>query len=402
MSSPIYLDYMATTPLDPAIVDQMLLCLKKEGVFGNSASENHQYGWEAQKLIKNARESVASLVNADSREIVWTSGATESNNLAIKGALDFYQRRGKHMITLSTEHKAVLDTCVYLASRGFEITYLDPEHSGLLNLDYLKAAIRPDTVLVSIMHVNNETGVIQAINNIGAVTRDHGILFHVDAAQSVGKIPIDLKNLPVDLMSFSAHKIYGPKGIGALYVRHTPRVHLTPLIHGGGHEKRLRSGTLPTHQIVGMGKAFDLAKACLKEDNQYIHDLRDRFLEGLTRLEGTHINGEGAPRIPGCINIYFDGVEGASLLLSLQKIAISSRSACSSAESTPSHVLTAMGLNREQAHNSIRISFGRFTTGAEIDEAVLHIIEQVNRLRQISPIWDAVKKKVMSRHHFPT
>ena len=399
MSSPIYLDYMATTPLDPEIVDQMLLCLKKDGVFGNSASENHLYGWEAQQLIKNARESVASLVNADSQEIIWTSGATESDNLAIKGALDFYQRRGKHMITLSTEHKAVLDTCAYLASRGFEITYLDPEPSGLLNIDYLKSAIRPDTVLVSIMHVNNETGVIQAINTIGEVTRDHGVLFHVDAAQSVGKIPIDLKNLSVDLMSFSAHKIYGPKGIGALYVRRAPRVHLTPLIHGGGHEKRLRSGTLPTHQIVGMGKAFDLAKACLKEDAQYINELRDRFLKGLTPLEGVHINGEKAPRIPGCLNIYFDGVEGPSLILSLQKIAISSRSACSSAASTPSHVLTAMGLSREKAHNSIRISFGRFTTVAEIDEAILHIVEQVNRLRQISPIWGAVKKKVISWYH---
>ena len=400
MSSPIYLDYMATTPLDPAIVDQMLPCLKKEGIFGNPASENHRYGWEAQQLIKDARESVANLVNADSREIIWTSGATESDNLAIKGALDFYQRRGKHMITLSTEHKAVLDTCAYLSSRGFEITYLDPEPSGLLNLDCLKAAIRPDTVLVSIMHVNNETGVIQAISTIGEVTQDYGILFHVDAAQSAGKIPIDLKNLSVDLMSFSAHKIYGPKGIGALYVRRTPRrVHLTPLIHGGGHERRLRSGTLPTHQIVGMGKAFDLAKARLKEDAEYITALRDRFLGGFTQLDGVHINGEKAPRIPGCFNIYFDGVEGDSLLFSLQKIAVSSRSACSSAAHTPSHVLTAMGLSREQAHNSIRISFGRFTTEAEIDEAMLHIIEQVNRLRQISPIWDAVKKKVMSRHH---
>lgn len=401
MSSLIYLDYMATTPLDPEIIDQMLPCLKKEGFFGNPASENHRYGWEAQQLIENARESVASLVNANSREIIWTSGATESDNLAIKGALDFYQRRGKHMITLSTEHKAVLDTCAYLASRGFEITYLDPEPSGLLNLDCLQAAIRPDTALVSIMHVNNETGVIQAISAIGEITRSHGILFHVDAAQSAGKIPINLKNLSVDLMSFSAHKIYGPKGIGALYVRHAPppRVHLTPLIHGGGHEKGLRSGTLPTHQIVGMGKAFDLAKVRLEEDAQYIATLRDRFLDRLSQLKGIHINGEESPRIPGCFNIRFDGVEGSSLLLSLQKIAVSSRSACSSAAPTPSHVLTAMGLSREQANNSIRISFGRFTTEAEIDEAVLHIIEQVNRLRQISPIWEAVKAKIMSRHH---
>ena len=399
MSSPIYLDYMATTPVDPAVVNQMLPCLKKEGIFGNPASENHRYGWEAQRLIENARESVASLVNADSREIIWTSGATESDNLAIKGALDFYQRRGNHMITLSTEHKAVLDTCAYLASRGFEITYLDPKPSGLLNLDCLKAAIRANTVLVSIMHVNNETGVIQAIHAIAEITQRYGLLFHVDAAQSAGKIPIDLKNLSVDLMSFSAHKIYGPKGIGALYVRRTPRVHLTPSIHGGGHEKGLRSGTLPTHQIVGMGKAFALAKARLEEDAQYITALRDRFLEGLAKLEGVHINGEEAHRIPGCSNIYFDGVEGDSLLLSLQKIAVSSRSACNSATPTPSHVLTAMGLSREQAHNSIRISFGRFTTEVEIDEAVLHIIEQVNRLRQMSPIWDAVKEKVMSRNH---
>ena len=286
---------------------------------------------------------MASLVNADSREIVWTSGATESDNLAIKGALDFYQRRGKHMITLSTEHKAVLDTCAYLASRGFEITYLDPEPSGLLNLDCLKAAIRPDTVLVSIMHVNNETGVIQAISAIGEVTRNHGVLFHVDAAQSVGKIPIDLKNLSIDLMSFSAHKIYGPKGIGALYIRRTPRVHLTPLIHGGGHEKRLRSGTLPTHQIVGMGKAFDLAKIRLKGDAQYITVLRDRFLEGFAQLKGVHISGEEAPRIPGCLNVYFDGVKGDSLLLSLQKIAVSSRSACGSAAPTPSQCVNRYG-----------------------------------------------------------
>ncbi|QTS83950.1 IscS subfamily cysteine desulfurase [Coxiella endosymbiont of Amblyomma nuttalli] len=399
MNLPIYLDYMATTPVDPAVVDQMSFCLEKEGGFGNAASENHRYGWEAQQLIENARKSVASLVNADSREIIWTSGATESDNLAIKGALDFYQRRGKHMITLTTEHKAVLDTCFYLASRGFKITYLDPEPNGLLNLDCLKAAIRSDTVLVSIMHVNNETGIIQDIGAISEITRRHGLLFHVDAAQSVGKIPIDLENWSVDLMSFSAHKIYGPKGIGALYVRRNPRVHLVPLIHGGGHEKGLRSGTLPTHQIVGMGKAFDLAKARLREDTQYITALRNRFFDRLSQLEGLHINGGNAPRIPGCSNIHFDGVEGDSLLLSLRKIAVSSRSACNSATSDPSHVLTAMGLSREQAHNSIRISFGRFTTEADIDEAVSCIIEQVNRLRQMSPIWDVVKKKAMERHH---
>ncbi|ACJ20207.1 IscS subfamily cysteine desulfurase [Coxiella burnetii] len=396
MKLPFYFDYMATTPADPAVVGAMVASLTKEGVFGNSASENHRYGWEARQLIENARESVAKLINADPREIIWTSGATESNNLALKGAASFYRRQGKHIITMSSEHKSVLDTCAHLAFSGFEITTLTPEPNGLLNLEKFEAAIRPDTILASILHVNNETGVIQDIHAISEITRRHGILFHVDAAQSAGKIPIDLQAVSVALMSFSAHKIYGPKGIGALYVRAKPRVRLEPLIHGGGHEKGLRSGTLATHQIIGMGKAFELAKLHLEDDNKHLTQLRDRLWNGLVKLGGLHINGANAPRIPGCLNIRFDGVEGESLLVSLQKVAISSGSACNSASSLPSHVLTAMGLTREEADNSIRISFGRFTTQEEVDGAVEHITEQVNRLRKMSPVWETVKAKVVA------
>ena len=396
MLLPIYLDYMATTPVDPIIARKMMACLTKEGIFGNPASENHSYGWDAQELINKARRSVARLVNADSKEIIWTSGATESNNLALKGVTSFYHRKGKHIITMSTEHKAILDICSYLSSKGFEVTYLDPQHDGLLNLSELEVAIRPDTILVSCMHVNNETGVIQNIADIGKITRRHGILFHVDAAQSAGKVPIDLKDMQIDLMSFSAHKLYGPKGVGALYVRRTPRVRLEPLIHGGNHERGLRSGTLATHQIVGMGKAFALAQERIVEDTKKIAQLHNRLWLGLSQLVGIYLNAETAPRIPGCLNIRFDGVEGESLMVRLQKVAISSGSACNSANPNPSHALLAMGLSREEAYNSIRISLGRCTTEQEVDNAAAHIITQVNKLRQMSPLWEDVKKTLIN------
>ncbi len=396
MALPIYLDYMATTFVDPIVAQEMIACLTKEGIFGNPASESHAYGWSARELINKARESVAKLVNADPKEIVWTSGATESDNLALKGAASFYHRKGKHIITTSTEHKAVLDTCAYLSSKGFEVTYLNPQGDGLLNLAQFEATIRSDTILASFMHVNNETGVIQDIAAIGEITRRHGVLFHVDAAQSAGKVPIDLNYMQVDLMSFSGHKLYGPKGIGALYVRRTPRVRLEPLIHGGGHEKGLRSGTLATHQIVGMGKAFALAQERMIDDAKNITQFRDRLWLGLSQLDGVHLNAETAPRIPGCLNVRFDGVEGESLMVRLQKVAISSGSACNSANPNPSHVLLAMGLNREEAYNSIRISLGRFTTKEEIDAAIVHIVEQVNRLREMSPLWEKVKKKLIN------
>ena len=397
MLLPIYLDYMATTPVDPVIAQAMMACLTKEGTFGNPASETHSYGWDAQELINKARRFVAQLVNADPKEIIWTSGATESDNLALKGAASFYYRKGKHIITMSTEHKAILDTCSYLYSKGFEITYLYPQHDGLLNLAEFEVAIRPDTILVSFMHVNNETGVIQDIAGISEITRRHGVLFHVDAAQSAGKVPIDLTHMQIDLMSFSAHKLYGPKGVGALYVRRTPRVRLEPLIHGGNHENSLRPGTLATHQIVGMGKAFALAQERMIEDAKKIVHLRDRLWLGLSsQLDGIYLNAKTAPRIPGCLNIRFDGVEGESLMVRLQKVAISSGSACNSANPNPSHVLLSMGLSREEAYNSIRISLGRFTTEKEIDSAVAHIIKQVNHLRKISPLWKDVKKKFIS------
>ena len=397
MQLPIYLDYMATTPVDPEVRDVMLPCLEKDGVFGNPASQSHHYGWEAAQLVKQARKQVAELVNADPREIIWTSGATESDNLAIKGVAYSYQRQGRHIVTMSTEHKAVLDTCAYLAANGFEVTYLDPEPNGLLDLKKLETAIRSDTILVSIMHVNNETGVIQDIAAIGELTRRQGVLLHVDAAQSVGKIPIDLNALEVDLMSFSGHKVYGPKGIGALYIRRTPGVRLEPLIHGGGHEKGMRSGTLATQQIVGIGKAFALAQAHFDRDKKRITDLRDRLWTALVKLEGVHLNGESAPRIVNCLNILFDGVQGESLLIGLRDLAISSGSACNSASPNPSHVLLTMGLTREQANNSLRISLGRFTTLEEINHVIAHISEQIKRLRAMSPVWQSVKENVITR-----
>lgn len=397
MELPIYLDYMATTPVDPAVAEKMSHCLTKEGVFGNPASQTHSYGWKAAELVQLAREQVASLINADPREIVWTSGATESDNLAIIGSARFYQRQGKHIITMSTEHKAVLDTCQYLASQGFEITYLDPEKNGVLDLDKLKAAIRRDTILISIMHVNNETGVIQDIAAIGEIAKQQGVIFHVDAAQSAGKIPIDLQQWKVDLMSFSGHKIYGPKGVGALFVRRNPRVHLEPLIYGGGHERGLRSGTLATHQIVGIGEAFAIAKKRMAADFEHLLDMANQFWSGISTLGGVHLNGAGASKVPFCMNIYFDAVNGESLMTRLQNLAFSTGSACNSASSDPSHALLSMGLTREIADNSLRISFGRFTTKEDIDYAVAQIVEQVSYLRKISPLWQSVKDTIQNK-----
>ncbi|QHG92582.1 IscS subfamily cysteine desulfurase [Coxiella endosymbiont of Amblyomma sculptum] len=392
---PIYLDYMSTTPVDPIVAGAIRDCLTKKENFGNSASESHVYGWSARELIEKARKSIAKLVNADPKEIVWTSGATESDNLALKGSAFFYHRNGRHVITVSTEHKAVLDTCSYLSSKGFEITYLNPKHNGLLDLCEFKNSIRSDTILASCMHVNNETGVIQDIAAIGEITRKYGVLFHVDAAQSVGKIPIDLRRMKVDLMSFSSHKLYGPKGIGALYVRRTPRVRLEPLIHGGGHENGLRSGTLPTHQIVGMGVAFSLAQKRMFQDTKKIIRLKNRLWSGLSQIDGVQLNAETAPCIPGCLNIRFDGIESESLMVRLQKIAISGGSACDSANPNPSYVLLAMGLGREEAYNSVRISLGRLTTEEEIDNTISHIAEQLCHLRRMPSIWENVKKKLI-------
>ncbi len=386
MRFPIYLDYMATTPVDPRVVTAMMSCLEMSGHFGNASSLSHSYGHSAALVIEHARAQVASLIHADPQEIIWTSGATEANNLAIKGAARFYKRKGKHLITCKTEHKAVLDTCAQLQREGFEVTYLQPLSNGLIDLNQLKGAIRDDTLLVSIMHVNNETGVIQDIAAIAELTRARGILFHVDAAQSAGKIPIDLSSMQVDLMSFSGHKIYGPKGIGALYVRRNPRVRLEPLMHGGGQEQGLRSGTLPTHQIVGMGEAFHLAQQEMVEESKRILELRQRLWQGIQRLGDVHVNGDLQQRLPGNLNVSFAGVEGESLLLSFKDLAVSSGSACNSASIEPSYVLRALGLNDALAHSSIRFSMGRFTTRAEIDYAIMHVTDAVNRLRAMSPL----------------
>jgi cysteine desulfurase len=395
MKTPIYFDYSATTPVDPRVAEKMCDCLTLEGTFGNPASRSHAYGWEAEQAIDEARQNVADLVNADPREIVFTSGATESDNLAIKGAAHFYStKKGKHIITCKTEHKAVLDTCRQLEREGFEVTYLDPETNGLIDLDKLKAAIRDDTVLVSIMHVNNEIGVIQDIEAIGELTRAHKVLFHVDAAQSAGKVPIDLQKMKVDLMSFSAHKIYGPKGIGALYVRRKPRVRIEAQMHGGGHERGMRSGTLATHQIVGMGEAFRLAKEEMASDNERIRMLRDRLLTGLQDIEEIYINGDLEQRVPHNLNISFNFVEGESLIMALKDLAVSSGSACTSASLEPSYVLRALGRNDELAHSSIRFSLGRFTTEEEIDFAIKAIHENIGKLRELSPLWEMYKEGI--------
>jgi len=388
------MDYSATTPVDKRVAEKMAKYLTLEGDFGNAASRSHYYGWQAEKAVDKARSQVASLVGADPREIVWTSGATESDNLAIKGIAHFYQKRGKHIITLKTEHKAVLDTCRQLEREGFEVTYLEPLSNGLLDISIFKDAIREDTILASIMHVNNEIGVIQDIQSIGDICREHKIFFHVDAAQSVGKVPIDLVSLPVDLMSFSAHKIYGPKGMGALYVSRKPRVRLEAQMHGGGHERGMRSGTLATHQIVGMGEAFAIAKSEMLEEGKKIKQLRDRLLDGFADMEEVVINGDIEHRVPGNLNISFNYVEGESLMMAISDVAVSSGSACTSASLEPSYVLRALGLSDELAHSSIRFSIGRYTTEKDVDDAIRLVREKVEKLRDLSPLWDMFKEGI--------
>jgi cysteine desulfurase len=385
------MDYSATTPVDKRVAEKMAKYLTMEGDFGNAASRSHYYGWQAEKAINEARSQVADLIGADPREIVWTSGATESDNLAIKGIAHFYHKRGKHIITLKTEHKAVLDTCRQLEREGFEVTYLDPLPNGLLDLDVFKSAIREDTILVSIMHVNNEIGVIQDLQAIGDICRENKVFFHVDAAQSAGKIEINLESLPVDLMSFSAHKIYGPKGMGALYVSRKPRVRLEAQIHGGGHERGMRSGTLATHQIVGIGEAFAIAKAEMKEEGERTLRLRERLLAGFADMEEVVVNGDLEHRIAGNLNISFNYVEGESLMMAISDVAVSSGSACTSASLEPSYVLRALGLTDELAHSSIRFSVGRYSTQKDVDDAIKLVREKVQKLRDLSPLWDMYK-----------
>ena len=389
---PIYLDYSATTPVDPRVAAKMIPWLTEH--FGNPASRSHAYGWDAEAAVEEAREQVAKLVNADPKEIVWTSGATESNNLAIKGAAHFYSGKGKHIITLRTEHKAVLDTFRELEREGFEATYLDPKEDGLIDLDAFRAALRPDTVLVSIMFVNNEIGVIQPIAEIGEICREKGIIFHVDAAQATGKVAIDLDKLKVDLMSFSAHKTYGPKGIGALYVRRKPRIRLEAQMHGGGHERGLRSGTLATHQIVGMGEAFRIAREEMGAENERVRMLRDRLLKGLQDIEATYVNGDLEARVPHNLNISFAYVEGESLIMAIKEVAVSSGSACTSASLEPSYVLRALGREDELAHSSIRFSIGRFTTEEEVDFTIDLLHRKIGKLRELSPLWEMVQEGV--------
>ena len=386
---PIYLDYSATTPVDPRVAAKMIPYLTEH--FGNPASRSHVYGWTAEQAVEQARENVAALVNADAKEIVWTSGATESINLALKGAANFYKTKGKHIITVKTEHKATLDTVRELERQGFEATYLDVEENGLLDLKKLEAALRPDTILVSVMSVNNEIGVIQDIETIGEICRSKGIIFHVDSAQATGKIEIDLQKLKVDLMSFSAHKTYGPKGIGALYIRRKPRVRLEALIHGGGHERGFRSGTLPTHQIVGMGEAFRIAREDMKTENERIRYLRDKLLKGLQGIEEVYINGDVEHRVPHNLNMSFNFVEGESLIMAVKDIAVSSGSACTSASLEPSYVLRALGRSDELAHSSIRFTIGRFTTEPEVDYTIELLGRKIGKLRELSPLWEMFK-----------
>jgi cysteine desulfurase len=386
---PIYMDYGATTPCDPRVVDAMIPWLREH--FGNPASRTHAYGWEAEAAVEKARQDVADLIGADPREIVWTSGATESNNLAIKGAAHFYQSRGKHIITVKTEHKAVLDTVRELERQGFEATYLDVKDDGLLDMAALKAAIRPDTILISVMFVNNEIGVIQDIPAIGALCREKGIVFHVDAAQATGKVEINLATLPVDLMSLASHKTYGPKGIGALYVRRKPRIRLEAQMHGGGHERGMRSGTLPTHQIVGMGEAFRIAREEMTAENVRVKALRDRLLAGLQDIEQIFVNGDLDKRVAHNLNVSFNYVEGESLIMGIKGIAVSSGSACTSASLEPSYVLRALGRSDELAHSSLRMTIGRFTTEEEVDFVIATLKERVAKLRELSPLWDMYK-----------
>jgi cysteine desulfurase len=384
--TPIYLDYSATTPVDKRVAEKMIPFLTED--FGNPASRSHPFGWTAEKAVENARDEVAKLVNADPREIVWTSGATESNNLAIKGAANFYSGKGKHVITIQTEHKAVIDAVRELERVGFEATYLAPEPNGLVDLDKFRAAIRPDTVLASVMLVNNEIGVIQDIEAIGNICRENNVIFHVDAAQATGKVAIDLEKLPVDLMSFSAHKTYGPKGIGALYVRRKPRIRIEAQMHGGGHERGMRSGTLATHQIVGMGEAFRIAREEMELENARIRRLRDRLLSGLEEIDEVYVNGDLKHRVPHNLNISFNFVEGESLIMAVKDIAVSSGSACTSASLEPSYVLRALGRSDELAHSSIRFSIGRFTTEEDIDYTVALMKSKIGKLRELSPLWE--------------
>jgi len=389
---PIYLDYGATTPVDPRVVDAMIPWLREH--FGNAASRSHAWGWEAEEAIEKARQQVADLIGADPREIVWTSGATESDNLAIKGAAQFYKGKGKHLITVKTEHKAVLDTMRELERQGFEVTYLDVQENGLLDLEVFKTAIRPDTILVSVMAVNNEIGVIQDLNTIGGICREKGIIFHVDAAQATGKMPLDMQTMPIDLMSLASHKTYGPKGIGALYVRRKPRIRLEAQMHGGGHERGMRSGTLPTHQIVGMGEAFRIAKDEMAQDLEHAKRLQQRLLDGLKDVEQVFVNGDLEHRVPHNMNISFNYVEGESLIMGIKGLAVSSGSACTSASLEPSYVLRALGRSDELAHSSLRMTIGRFTTEEEIDYAISTIRINVEKLRELSPLWEMFKDGV--------
>ena len=392
MKRPVYLDYSATTPVDPRVVDAMLPFLRED--FGNPASRSHAYGWKAEEAVEQARAHVAALVNCDPKEIVWTSGATESINLALKGAAQFYKEKGRHVITVKTEHKATLDTCRELEREGFEVTYLDVKDSGLIDWSVFEASVRPDTILVSVMFVNNEIGVIQDIGRIAEFCRAKGIIVHVDSAQATGKVAIDLQRLKVDLMSFSAHKTYGPKGIGALFVRRKPRIRIEAQIHGGGHERGMRSGTLPTHQIVGMGEAFRIAKAEMATENERIRALRDRLWTGLSQMEAVYINGDLESRVPHNLNVSFNYVEGESLLMGIKDVAVSSGSACTSASLEPSYVLRALGRSDELAHSSIRFSVGRFTTQEDIDFTVALLKEKVAKLREMSPLWEMVNEGV--------
>jgi len=394
MQKPIYFDYLATTPVDPRVAEKMMECLTLEGNFGNAASRSHMFGWKAEEAVENARRQVADLINSDPREIVWTSGATESDNLALKGVAHFYQKKGKHIITSKIEHKAVLDSCRQLEREGYEVTYLDPDSNGLTTPEAVAEALRDDTILVSIMHANNEIGIVNDIAGIGEVTRNAGVLLHVDGAQSAGKIPIDLEQMKVDLMSFSAHKMYGPKGVGALYVRRKPRVRIEAQIHGGGHERGMRSGTLAIHQIVGMGEAAHIAREEMAGEAERLIALRQRFWDGISDIEEVHMNGDLEARLPGAMNISIAFVEGESLIMSLKGLAVSSGSACTSASLEPSYVLRALGLSDELAHSSLRFSFGRFTTEQDVDSAVEELRHAVEKLRELSPLWDMYKDGV--------
>ena len=388
VNTPIYLDYLSTTPVDPRVVAAMTACMSTEGVYGNAASRSHVFGWQAEEAVENARSQVAELINADPREIVWTSGATESDNLAIKGVAHFYHKKGKHIVTSKIEHKAVLDTCRQLEREGYEVTYLDPDEQGLTTPKMVQAALREDTILASVMHANNEIGVVNDIAGIGEICRAAGVLFHVDGAQGVGKIPVDMEQMKVDLLSMSAHKMYGPKGVGALYVRRKPRVRLEAQMHGGGHERGMRSGTLATHQLVGFGEAARIAHEEMATESAQLEALRERFWDAISDIPEVYINGDREQRLPGALNVSFAFVEGESLIMSLRDLAISSGSACTSASLEPSYVLRALGLNDEMAHSSLRFSFGRFTTEAEVDHAVQCVRHAVEKLRELSPLWD--------------